>query len=141
MEATYGLERRYPLRDRDLAEFMLSVPVDQLRLGSELRPIVKRAFAEELGEDLLKRNSKTKFRSVMATGLSADSQQHLWLNAASAVWRQDVKECYFSTDPETNLSACALKWACAYHEYWQSVCYNPLVTELGLNNEVPKNKI
>ncbi|MBT8115416.1 MAG: hypothetical protein KJP04_08545 [Arenicella sp.] len=139
MEAKYGLQRRYPLRDRDLVEFMLSVPVDQLRLISDLRPIVKRAFADELSDDLLKRNSKTEFRTVMAAGLSKDSNYQRWFDQPDASWQSDVKRCHFSQQTGKNIAADTLKWSCAYHEYWLSVCYNPLAIELGLRDEAAKN--
>ena len=72
MEAKYGLERRFPFRDRDLVEFMLAIPSSQLSLINMSRPIVKTAFTNEFRSSLINRNDKTNFTSVILNGISLD---------------------------------------------------------------------
>jgi len=44
LDAKHGVERRYPFRDRDLCEFMLAIPSQQLYFDLIKRPIVKNQF-------------------------------------------------------------------------------------------------
>ncbi|NNC99041.1 MAG: hypothetical protein HKN85_02550 [Gammaproteobacteria bacterium] len=135
MEAKYGIERRYPFRDRDLAEFMLAIPSDQLFFAMTTRPIVKRAFAYEFTQTLMDRNSKTDFTQVVNCGIESDKRVLKWLNSESADWQKYVREDLFTDASEMQASVRRLKWRCGYYEFWKRVCYTPLATKLGLSNE------
>ena len=135
MEAKYQLERRYPLRDRDLAEFMLAIPSDQLFAQLQARPIVKSAFADELPKQLLQRNSKTDFSAVIEAGIKRDKRSSQWLQSNHADWQRLVKNCFFDQSSADNLRLNTVKWRCAYYEFWNSSCYTAVATKLGSNDE------
>ncbi|RBP49086.1 asparagine synthase-related protein [Arenicella xantha] len=130
LEAKYGIDRRYPFRDRDLCEFMMSVPADQLYYKGIKRPIVKRAFAPELSAELLARNNKTSFDSVIRDGILSDTENHKWFARPAPEWSKYVKQCNFNELDHDNVDVLTLKWRCGYYEYWKSVCYNPIFCEL-----------
>ncbi|MFT6407077.1 MAG: asparagine synthase (glutamine-hydrolyzing) [Arenicella sp.] len=134
LESEYSIERRYPFRDRDLCEFMLAIPSSQLALGGIKRPIVKRAFAAELPENMLNRNVKAYFSKVTITGMQNDVTNSHWANAGARDWSYYVKECYFDLKSEQNHQLEVVKWRCGYYDYWKSVCYNPVAKNLGLSN-------
>lgn len=131
LEAKYNIERRYPFRDRDLCEFMLSIPSHQLYFSLQTRPIVKKAFVDEFPEGLLNRNSKTVFSEVIYAGVSNDQKYKPWFNAKNAQWQQYVKDCYFNGQKPINQSLDLVKWRCAYYDYWKAVCYNQTLLGLG----------
>ncbi|NND82635.1 MAG: asparagine synthetase B [Gammaproteobacteria bacterium] len=140
MEAGYGVERRFPFRDRDLVEFALALPAEQLRNASVSRPIVMNAFRADLSERLKARNAKTKFHSVMDAGLEREQAYQHWFERSEPLWRKDVKNCYFSDTTVSEREKTALKWYCGYHGFWQAVCYNPLRIKLGLNDDRTNEK-
>jgi len=131
MEAKYGIERRYPFRDRDLCEFMLAVPSDQLYFNRTTRPIVKQAFRNEFTPELLTRNDKTNFSTVIDAGIEQDSANLKWFQSSPPHWSYFVKECYFERNSAHMPPANVIKWRCGYYEYWKSVCYNPMVLRVG----------
>lgn len=131
LEADYGLERRYPLRDRELVEFMLAIPSDQLFSMGNQRPIIKRAYMHEFDPSLNQRNNKTNFYPVIQSGIASDVAMDKWLAVSGAIWRQDVKQDCFIEENSQNLTIDAVKWRCAYHEFWRTVCYNSVAFELG----------
>jgi len=135
LESEYGIERRYPFRDRDLCEFMLAIPSEQLALNNVKRPIVKRAFKGDFSDDMSKRNIKAYFADVMMDGLRRDQQNESWANLGSREWSYYVKECYFDAKVEQNNLRDVVKWRCGYYDYWKSVCYHPMAKQLGLSNE------
>lgn len=135
IESEYSIERRYPFRDRDLCEFMLAIPSDQLAFNGVLRPIVKRAFANEFPKNLRERNGKTSFAKVMREGMSNDQNNKRWGESQAQEWSRYVKECYFNGKVEQNSYFDVVKWRCGYYDYWMSVCYHPLAKKLGLGNE------
>ncbi len=135
LESEYGIERRYPFRDRDLCEFMLAIPSEQLALNNVKRPIVKRAFKSDFSDDMSRRNAKAYFADVMMDGLRRDQQNQRWANSGSREWSYYVKECYFDAKVEQNNLRDVVKWRCGYYDYWKSVCYHPMAKQLGLSNE------
>lgn len=135
MEAKFQLERRYPFRDRDLCEFMASVPSDQLYFDFTPRPIVRNAFKHQLSDSMLARRSKTEFSSVISDGIRRDASWQPWFYAESASWQQFVKQCYFERQSLHQHSVELVKWRCAYYDYWKSVCYTHTCNELGIDND------
>ena len=131
MEAKFGIERRYPYRDRNLCEFMLSVPSDQLYFNGVKRPIVKRAFGDELPDVILQRNNKTSFNAVIDAGIQRDFQSNPWFDNAVKEWHRFVRPDFFYDLSPENSKNNLLRWRCAYYDYWKSVCYNRLICELG----------
>ena len=98
MEAKYKIDRRYPMRDRDLCEFMAAIPSTQLIDGLIARPIVLNAFTKELSQEIKQRNTKTSFHTVVNAQISNDEKAECWL-AHSSAWQYYVKHCYFD-DPQ-----------------------------------------
>jgi len=135
LESEYSIERRYPFRDRDLCEYMLAIPSEQLAFQGNQRPIVKRAFADSFPSALRKRNIKTSFARVMREGMQKDESNKHWGESQAQEWSCYVKECYFDGKVERNSYFDVVKWRCGYYDYWRSVCYHPLAKELGLGNE------
>ena len=135
LEAKYGIERRYPFRDRDLCEFMLSIPSHQLFWALQKRPIVKQAFSDEFSDDLLRRNSKTVFSEVIYSGVAKDVKNRQWFESQPPQWTDYVKHCYFDADLKQNSSIEVVRWRCGYYDYWKSVCYNSIAQSSVLNHD------
>ena len=120
MEAGYGVERRYPFRDRSLCEFMLSVPSEHLFSLGKVRPIIKEAFKDELPAVLLERNSKTLFVAPIVKNIAARQIELKRELKANLYWKEYVKECYIDqVDSAKPLSMLAL-WRCAYYNFWHT---------------------
>ena len=134
MEAKFGIERRYPFRDRELCEFMLAIPSDQLYFNLTTRPIVKHAFESELPPEIQNRNNKTNFGPRIEAGIKIDKINQNWFNAEQPRWTRYVKECYFQTNCEQKQELNVIRWRCGYYDYWNAVCYNPVSSELGYIN-------
>lgn len=122
MEAKYGIERRYPFRDRDLCEFMLAIPSDQLYFNLTTRPIVKRAFSNDFTDELKQRNDKTNFTPIISQGIERDLRCQDWFRVSPPHWSYFVKECYFESVGERNSGTHVIQWRCGYYNYWKSVC-------------------
>lgn len=138
MEAKFGIERRYPFRDRNLCEFMLAIPSDQLYYNGVKRPIIKRAFRDLLPDIVVDRNNKTSFNTVIDAGIERDMETNPWFSDAAQEWQRFVKLGFFDDLAPENSENNLLRWRCAYYDYWKSVCYNQLFCELGQsdnNNE------
>ncbi|GHA07587.1 asparagine synthetase B [Arenicella chitinivorans] len=138
MEAKFDIERRYPYRDRELCEFMLSVPSDQLYFQGVKRPIVKRAFHDTLPDPILGRNNKTSFNTVIDAGIQRDFERYDWFDDSPRQWQGIVRPAFFDDLTPENSKNNLLRWRCAYYDYWKSVCYNRMLCELGQidnNNE------
>ena len=131
LEAKYAVERRYPFRDRDLCEFMAAVPSEQLHFNSTPRPIVRRAFDNELSDDLKARTIKTDFSSVISAGVAKDPKWRVWFDSEPANWHFYVKKCYFGDNKLRTRGMDIVQWQCGYYDYWKSVCYNQTIDELG----------
>jgi len=135
LDAQYGLERRYPFRDRDLCEFMAAIPRDQLKRSAITRPIVRNAFANELPEHFLARTNKTSFYPVIIAGIKDKKHYLEWFSSDSSSWSFYVKKCYFSDVEQQNNDQAMVQWQCAYYDYWKAVCYYETVKNLNFINE------
>jgi len=122
MDAKYGIERRYPFRDRDLCEFMLAIPSDQLYFNLVKRPIVKRAFSREFTRELNERNSKTNFTPIINDGIEKDIRCQTWFESTPFEWSYYVKECYFDSKTTQKQGLNVIQWRCGYFNYWNSRC-------------------
>lgn len=138
LDAKHGVERRYPFRDRDLAEFMLAIPSEQLYFNLIKRPIVKNAFENEFTPALFNRNDKTNFSQVIYAGIDADTENLKWFESGRADWQQYVKHCYFDAKPDEIDANTVVRWRCGYYAYWKSTCYNPVGQDLGLSKAIEK---
>jgi len=65
----HGIDVRYPLLDRRLAEFCLSLPGDQKLLAGVSRLIIRRALADVLPEPIRRRRSKADLGPSFVAGL------------------------------------------------------------------------
>ncbi len=131
MEAKYQIDRRYPLRDRDLCEFMASVPSTQLISGMIHRPIVLNAYANELPENIRKRNDKTGFNSAISASIAADVEAQRWFKQTDAAWKKYVKDCDLDSWHSADSATSVLQWQCAYYNFWRATCYDAKQGELG----------
>lgn len=134
-ETSYGVERRYPFRDRELAEFMLAIPTEQLFYDHYARPIVRRAFAEEFRPELLRRWGKTNFQPVVSAGIERDDNYRAWLEGDDLSVSKYVNKCYLSTECSYFDAHKHVPWRCAYYEFWKTSCYTVHAIELGSNND------
>ena len=135
MDVKYGIEKRFPLRDRDLVEFMLAVPVDQLYFNGLVRPIVKNAYQKEFREELIDRQNKTDFAPVVASGIVRDKKYQKWLNAEKTDWKRIVKQSYILSPEGADTAVNRVRWQLAYYEFWKVVCYNFFLGKMGKYNE------
>ena len=138
IDAFSGIDRRYPFRDRDLCEFMLSIPSDQLFFKGVTRPIVRRAFSEEFPKELLDREGKTSFYPAIQAGIENDENYRQWYAKLDANWQFYVKKCYLNGQDQQSAGVDVICWQCGYYDYWKSVCYDKIVSNLGLSNESEK---
>jgi hypothetical protein len=118
IEAPYAIERRYPLRDLELCEFVLSVPSEQLYHLGQMRPILKEAFRSEIPKSIAERNDKTLFVKPILKQIEADQSLKASLQHQEKHWAHFVKDCYFNdADEKYELRQLAL-WRCAYYNFW-----------------------
>ena len=118
IEAPYAIERRYPLRDLELCEFVLSVPSEQLYHRGQMRPILKEAFRSEIPKSIAERNDKTLFVKPILKQIEADQSLKASLQHQEKHWAHFVKDCYFNdADEKYELRQLAL-WRCAYYNFW-----------------------
>lgn len=90
----FGLEQRQPLRDFDLAQFVLAVPDHLLEQGGETRPVLRAATRGWIPEEVRLRRGKASFRAILQRGLAAgrlDWAREL-LTDPEALWRGFVEE-------------------------------------------------
>ena len=71
----HGIDVRYPLLDRRLAEFCLSLPGDQKLLAGVSRLIIRRALADVLPEPIRRRRSKADLGPSFVAGLRHADRQ------------------------------------------------------------------
>lgn len=135
LEAEYRLERRYPFRDRQLAEFLLAVPTEQLFFKRNSRPIVRKAFENEFRPNLLNRKAKTDFSEVIMAGIECNDGYLSWLNKNTASWAKIVKKSYITSNGGNSHYKSLIQWRCAYYEFWKTLCYNLHAKGLGYRNE------
>jgi len=119
----FGVELRYPFRDRRLIEFMLSVPADQLQHRGVERPILRRAMEELLPASILERRSKTSFHPLFLRGLQLEARPFVrrFLLKDSAVWstyadREWVVRALESESPSEIQQL--VVWLCICCELW-----------------------
>lgn len=123
LDIHYGIERRYPFRDRDLVEFMLAIPSRFLYFEGIPRPIVRKAFENELRPNMLQRRDKAIFSNVINSLAKQDKQLDFYLNNQDATWQSWVKPDYVHVKQSSELDG-SLKWMCAYYEFWKKLCYD-----------------
>ncbi len=124
LENKYVLERRYPFRDRELCEFMLAIPTEQLvKLGVK-RPIVKRAFHDDFTPELRVRNDKTDFSVSLINGIKRDTKWRSWLRREPRAWQRYVKKRNLSEQSEQDVASMVVSWRCAYYNFWHSMWYD-----------------
>jgi asparagine synthase (glutamine-hydrolysing) len=78
LTAGYPYERRYPVLDRDLLEFLFAIPREQLVRPGERRSLMRRALKGIVPEDVLYRKRKAY---VSRTPLTTAATQHAILSA------------------------------------------------------------
>jgi asparagine synthase (glutamine-hydrolysing) len=91
--ARHGLEVSVPLRDQDLAQYVLAVPDHMLQQGVESRIVLRHAIRGLVPEEVRRRTDKARFREVLLRGLSPDRLR--WsvplLRSPQALWRGFVE--------------------------------------------------
>ena len=135
IDAKYGIDRRYPFRDRDLCEFMLSIPSDQLFYNGVARPIVRHAFAKEFSSEMLNRHTKTSFYPVIKAGIENDTEYGAWYSKPVTGWQFYVKKCYLDSTSNQAVGDDVVRWQCGYYNYWMAICYDSTEFNLGLDDE------
>ncbi len=130
-EAPYKIERRFPFRDRELVEFMLGIPTEQLFFKGELRPIVRRAYDLVLSEDIKARKNKTSFQAVINAGMAGDEGYKRFLEGQNLAVKEYVNICYLSEENPYFQTHKEVPWRCAYYEFWKTSCYTSHAQKLG----------
>lgn len=91
--ARHGLEVSVPLRDQDLAQYVLAVPDHFLQQGVESRIALRHAIRGLVPEEVRRRTDKARFRQVLLRGLVPDRLR--WggplLRSPEALWRGFVQ--------------------------------------------------
>lgn len=91
--ARHGLEVSTPLRDQDLAQYVLAVPDHLLQQGVESRVVLRHALRGLVPREVRRRTDKARFRAVLLRGLSPDRLR--WsvplLRSPQALWRGFVQ--------------------------------------------------
>jgi asparagine synthetase B (glutamine-hydrolysing) len=89
----HGLELAMPLRDFELAQFLLAAPDHLLRQGTETRPVLRAATRGLIPEPVRRRPGKASFYGVLLRGLERD--KIAWapalLRSPDALWREHVE--------------------------------------------------
>ncbi len=124
MENKYRVQRRYPFRDRELVEFLLAIPSEQLEFLGQKRPIVKSAYQNEFTVALRQRNDKTDFTGVLKQGISKDKKWLTILNLEPKFWQKYVKECHFTQIETVSIEKQVVLWQCAYYNFWHRIWYD-----------------
>ena len=92
--ARHGLEVATPLRDQDLAQYVLAVPDHLLQQGVESRIALRHAIRGLVPEEVRRRTDKARFRAVLMRGLAPERLR--WsgplLRSPQALWRGLVQE-------------------------------------------------
>jgi asparagine synthase (glutamine-hydrolysing) len=95
----YGLENRYPYRDRRLVEFVLSLPAHQFYNRGQGKYILRCAMQGRLPESVLNRTAPTSFISLYDRGID---RQHAvireCLENPRALWRRFIQADWLAPD-------------------------------------------
>lgn len=75
MSMAHGLESRVPLLDHPLVEFAATVPADVKFAGGDTKHLLKRAFANELPNEILHRRDKMGFPVPLKEWFAGDLQE------------------------------------------------------------------
>lgn len=116
----YGIELRYPFRDRRLVEFMLQVPTRQLYSRGIKRPIVRRAMQNLVPATILARPTKTSFLSVYRFGLCDKELARIsaWLDDPDSLWCQYVDRNWLLANRDCKRMTGYVGWLCISLEMW-----------------------
>ncbi len=116
----YGVELRYPFRDRRLVDFMLQIPTRQLYSRGTKRPIVRRALRGIVPAAILTRPNKTSFQSLYTLGLSEKELTRVqqWLHSPDNIWSQYVDRDWLRVNGECDGVSGYVRWLCISLEMW-----------------------
>ncbi len=116
----YGIELRYPFRDRRLVEFMLKIPTDQLVSRGITRPIIRRGLREVVPEAILSRRHKTSFGPVYAYGMCEQelTRVNQWLDPGNNAWSRYVDPGWLAAHRECRGENAYIAWLCVSLEMW-----------------------
>lgn len=92
-------EKRYPYLDRDLLEFLFSIPREQVLRSKQRRSLVRRALAGIVPDEILNRRRKAFAIRAPLKSLSRDWDM-LFTN------RRPIAQCLGIVDPEKLLRSC-----------------------------------
>lgn len=130
--ARYGIEVRYPFRDRQLVELMLSLETRHLHSSRRSRPVLRQAFAGDLPREILEREGKTTFEPVFRRGLFQEEAGEVrrLLFRPGRSWPRFVREDWLEREsglprsstrggevPGSSVGALVL-WLCVCWELW-----------------------
>jgi asparagine synthase (glutamine-hydrolysing) len=89
----YGLELRYPLRDRRLVELVLGLPTADISHRGVSRALLRRALAGLVPNAILARRSKARFTGLFVDGVYGASRHRVaaLVRKPNAAWRRFVR--------------------------------------------------
>lgn len=90
--ARFGVDARTPLRDFDLAQFVIASPAHLLQQGKETRPVLREAIRGWVPDEVRLRPNKATFYGIVERGIERACRT--WaprvVNAPDALWRPFV---------------------------------------------------
>ncbi len=116
----YGIELRYPFRDRRLVEFMLQIPTRQLYSRGTKRPIIRRALRDLVPAAILARPTKTSFQSLYTYGLCEKELTRVsqWFDDPDNLWCQYVDRDWLLANRDCERMSGYVGWLCISLEMW-----------------------
>ena len=133
LDAAHGVERRYPFRDRELAEFLLAVPTEQLFWRGVSRPIVRAGYKDSLPASVLNRIGKTDFSSFMQSGIGQDNHAKALILGKDRFFGSLIDLSYLPDGKCDSPTHSLLRWRLGYYEWWKTLCYTPSLHGLDLD--------
>jgi asparagine synthase (glutamine-hydrolysing) len=89
----YGIELRYPMRDRRLVELMLGLPTAQIARRGVSRVLLRRALAGSVPSEVLARREKARFTALYVDGVYGASATRVaaLVRKPGAAWRRFLR--------------------------------------------------
>jgi asparagine synthase (glutamine-hydrolysing) len=121
----FGLELRYPYRDRRLVEYVLALPAHQLYFHGQYKYILRTAMQGALPEVIRTRRIPTTLLSLFSRGLERDKitlTSHI--NNFEEAWRKYVRADWLKdhwnipVTPESDGAHAVVPWLCVSFSLW-----------------------
>ena len=120
-EKYYGIEFRHPFYDKELIEFVLSLPPEYKYSQGWIKVLLRYAMKEILPEEIRSRGDKSEFSEVLTAQLEALDLKTLLkesqLVSLEIISRKKVDDLLYSFDHKESGNLLSL-WTIVNLEYW-----------------------